>query len=316
MAIYKIQKRESPFVQIDKHVFENSKISWKAKGILGYLLSKPNDWKVRIGDLKNKSTDGKSACRSALKELENNGYIIRKMERKADGSYSQLIYHVFERPRAINSHKTTSSDSKANIRKSDNGINKPKATTQFSTSGKPAAGLSASVKSDTTNNIISTNKDNNKEPSSTYTDASTKSDFEQVISYWNKTFEEEVDLSDKQLVKAIKENLNTFTTDQLFKAMEGRSKAAYYKNTKPEFRDDPHCFFPYKRTIRKDQKRLPEHSGKKAPRIMTFEERVKLESENNNQRSLEAGEKSSLKFEVLHDQKDDQGRPMHKYFPN
>lgn len=74
MSIVRIQKRENPYAQIDKTCLDDISLSWKAKGVLTYLLSKPDKWKVNIDDLKNKSTDGRDAIYSALKELRDAGY--------------------------------------------------------------------------------------------------------------------------------------------------------------------------------------------------------------------------------------------------
>lgn len=72
--IVRIQKRENPYVQIDKSVLEDSRLSWKAKGLLTYLLSKPDKWRVNHEDLKKKSKDGRDAIYAALKELREAGY--------------------------------------------------------------------------------------------------------------------------------------------------------------------------------------------------------------------------------------------------
>jgi uncharacterized phage protein (TIGR02220 family) len=87
MSIIKVLRRENPFVQIDKSVFEDNTISWKAKGILGYLLTKPNDWKIYVDDIAkhaptvekegkqiSKKGSGVSAVYEALKELRAAGY--------------------------------------------------------------------------------------------------------------------------------------------------------------------------------------------------------------------------------------------------
>jgi len=92
MSIIKIQRRENPFVQIDKSVFEDTCISWKAKGILGYLLSKPDGWRVHVSDIVNhapkdesgqsKRGNGEDAVYQALNELRSAGYA--KLETKRE----------------------------------------------------------------------------------------------------------------------------------------------------------------------------------------------------------------------------------------
>lgn len=54
--------------------WSDRRISWKAKGILGYLLSRPDGFEVRMDDLKSRSKDRAEGTRSAIKELAIAGY--------------------------------------------------------------------------------------------------------------------------------------------------------------------------------------------------------------------------------------------------
>ena len=45
-TIIKIKKRVNPYTMIDSSIFTDNKLSWKAKGLLGYFLSRPDDWKI------------------------------------------------------------------------------------------------------------------------------------------------------------------------------------------------------------------------------------------------------------------------------
>lgn len=98
MAIVRVSKQENPFVQIDKYGINDERLSWKAKGLLVYLLSKPDDWKVWIKDLVKRAKDGEKAVYSGLEELERNGYISRRQFRKEDGTFGSMEYVVHERP--------------------------------------------------------------------------------------------------------------------------------------------------------------------------------------------------------------------------
>lgn len=98
MSIVRVEKRENPFVQIDKTPINDNRLSWKAKGLLIYLLSKPNNWKVRISDLVNHATDGEKAVYSALQELEDCGYVIRKQIRETNGVFGEIEYTILEIP--------------------------------------------------------------------------------------------------------------------------------------------------------------------------------------------------------------------------
>jgi ABC-type lipopolysaccharide export system ATPase subunit len=69
--IIRIQKKRNNFVMLDKGFLDDPRLSFKAKGILAYLLSKPDNWKVIVKDLINHSQDGKKAVYSGLRELKN-----------------------------------------------------------------------------------------------------------------------------------------------------------------------------------------------------------------------------------------------------
>lgn len=67
--VIRVKKRPSNFVMMDKTFLEDDRLSYKAKGLLAYLLSKPDDWKVIVGNLVNSSKDGKASVYAGLKEL-------------------------------------------------------------------------------------------------------------------------------------------------------------------------------------------------------------------------------------------------------
>lgn len=59
----------------DKH------LSFKARGLHHLLLSYPDGWQVKIEHLVNESEqDGRTAVASALRELEEHGYLERKQK--------------------------------------------------------------------------------------------------------------------------------------------------------------------------------------------------------------------------------------------
>lgn len=67
-------KREDPFARVPKTALADARLSWRAKGLLAYLLGKPAGWKVRRSDLEKQSTDGARSVRAGLDELRASGY--------------------------------------------------------------------------------------------------------------------------------------------------------------------------------------------------------------------------------------------------
>ena len=96
--VIRVRKLPSQFVTMHKGFLENSSLSFKAKGVLAYLLSKPDNWKVIMADLNNSSTDGKAAIYSALRELKAAGYYEKVPVRTEDGKlidhWESIVYEV------------------------------------------------------------------------------------------------------------------------------------------------------------------------------------------------------------------------------
>lgn len=68
------RKTAEPFAIVCKRILDDPRLSWRAKGIVAYLIGKPDGWKLRVSDLVKHGTDGKHAIRAALNELRDYGY--------------------------------------------------------------------------------------------------------------------------------------------------------------------------------------------------------------------------------------------------
>lgn len=80
------------FTMVQNAFLNDVDLSWKAKCIFIYMISKPEGWKLNIkGDLVKRSTDGERAVYSGISELVDAGYISRSR----DQSFS-VTYHLFE----------------------------------------------------------------------------------------------------------------------------------------------------------------------------------------------------------------------------
>lgn len=87
----------SNFTVIDNDVLQDERLSWKATGMLAYLLSLPEDWKVHIEDLARRKSDGHSATASGFRELRLAGYIVVEKVRGSKGRISSVC-HVYDLP--------------------------------------------------------------------------------------------------------------------------------------------------------------------------------------------------------------------------
>lgn len=62
------------------------------------MLSLPPTWNYTIEGLSRLAKDGRDSIKTALKELENFGYLERKQIRNDNGSFCDLEYFVYEKP--------------------------------------------------------------------------------------------------------------------------------------------------------------------------------------------------------------------------
>lgn len=100
MAVFRVNRNKN-YTHMANYHFRDKELSWKAKGILSTMLSLPENWDYSLAGLATLANDGMSSTRSAVKELENSGYLVRKPVRK-DGKISDWEYLIFEKPHTVN----------------------------------------------------------------------------------------------------------------------------------------------------------------------------------------------------------------------
>lgn len=104
MSIRRAPRPESGFYTLDKRISEDQRLSWAARGLLIFLLGKPDHWEVSVKHLiaQTEGAAGKSSGRDAvrviLKELEQVGYLRVDLARSQGGSFNGMDYTVSEIP--------------------------------------------------------------------------------------------------------------------------------------------------------------------------------------------------------------------------
>ena len=95
MSVFRIEKNKD-YTVISNHHLRDKNLSYKAKGLLSFMLSLPDDWDYSINGLVSISKENIKSIRSILKELEDNNYLIRNRVNKENGmfDYEYLIYEV------------------------------------------------------------------------------------------------------------------------------------------------------------------------------------------------------------------------------
>ena len=97
MSIVRSARPHLNYSVVHNELIEDKRISFKARGLLIYLLSKPDHWRTTMAHLASVSPEGIHAIRSGMKELEAHGYVKRVRKQNASGQWSMTTV-VFDQP--------------------------------------------------------------------------------------------------------------------------------------------------------------------------------------------------------------------------
>ena len=93
----------SNFYLLDKAISEDKRLSWAARGLLIFLLGKPDNWTVSPAALVNETAEsarsvGRDGVYAILKELKDAGYLRTVGNRSNGGTFAGTDYLVSETP--------------------------------------------------------------------------------------------------------------------------------------------------------------------------------------------------------------------------
>ena len=98
MAVFRVEKTKD-FTVMSNHHLRNKELSLKAKGLLSFMLSLPDNWDYTQKGLTYFFRDGEDAISTALKELEKEGYLTRQRIRLSNGRLGSVEYEIHELPK-------------------------------------------------------------------------------------------------------------------------------------------------------------------------------------------------------------------------
>jgi hypothetical protein len=88
MTIIRAPRPEIGYAIIRNETIRDQVLSYRARGLLSYLLSMPDDWVTSTERLQGACTEGRDAIRAAIKELEAAGYMVLEKTQDARGRWS------------------------------------------------------------------------------------------------------------------------------------------------------------------------------------------------------------------------------------
>lgn len=96
VATFRVNKSKN-YTTINNTGLRDERLSWKAKGILAYILSLPDDWVFYMEEISTHAKDGIDSLRVGMKELKKYGYVRRfpvKNEKGKITNWETIIYEV------------------------------------------------------------------------------------------------------------------------------------------------------------------------------------------------------------------------------
>lgn len=102
MTKFRVEKNKNYTVMSNIHLRDKN-LSYKAKGLLSFMLSLPDDWDYSINGLVSLSKERVKAVRSAIKELEDNKYLVREKNKLENGRFD-YDYIIYEEPYTQKGH--------------------------------------------------------------------------------------------------------------------------------------------------------------------------------------------------------------------
>jgi predicted lipase len=85
------------YVSIHTGFLNDKNLSFRAKGLMAYCLSRVDDWEFHISHLATVSKEGRDSTYAAVKELIQHGYIVRQLSRNK-GKFEKGFYEIHEVP--------------------------------------------------------------------------------------------------------------------------------------------------------------------------------------------------------------------------
>ena len=85
---------DTHFAQIRNQWLRDSRLSLKARGLFAQLMTHEIGWEMSIESLATQNQEGRDSIRSAIRELEKFGYLIRTQKRAEHNRYGEVVYET------------------------------------------------------------------------------------------------------------------------------------------------------------------------------------------------------------------------------
>ena len=98
MTIQRTPRPQSNFTILSNEIIRDDRLSFRARGVLISILSRPDNWRTSAESLSNESLEGRAAILTALKELEVCGYLERQKHQNERGHWVSESF-IYDKPK-------------------------------------------------------------------------------------------------------------------------------------------------------------------------------------------------------------------------
>jgi hypothetical protein len=99
----------SNFTVVPNAISEDARLSVEAKGVLGYLLSRPHDWTIRLNHIGATLGVGRDKTERIFQQLMDTGYVVRGKQRRVNGAWGPMEFVVLDDPARSSTEATVAS---------------------------------------------------------------------------------------------------------------------------------------------------------------------------------------------------------------
>lgn len=90
-------KHNKDFTQIKNATLREKGLSLRARGLLAYMLSFPDEWAFSVNSLSENCGETRYAILTSIAELRREGFLRISQSHTSDGKFNEVTYFVFEK---------------------------------------------------------------------------------------------------------------------------------------------------------------------------------------------------------------------------
>src|SRR4051794_5596754 len=95
--IRRAPRPETGFLVVRNEIVRDERLSYRARGVLLDILSRPDNWTTSADRMAIKGKEGREALQTAFRELRDLGYMVTVRSQDEKGRW-QTVTEVFDNP--------------------------------------------------------------------------------------------------------------------------------------------------------------------------------------------------------------------------